>query len=105
VDQIPLAYQRPAENYEGRTGIFSTVPSSPASGSVPTAELAARLEAVCYQLTTAFAAVRSGAGDYDLDSIEVLLDVTASGEVRLVGSAKAPAPGGGLRLKFQRRAA
>jgi len=105
VDQIPFVSAPAPEDFEGRKGIFSTVPTGPTAVAVPTAELAARLEAVCAQLTSAFAVVRPGSGEFGLESFEVLLDVSTAGEVRVVGSVGSQMQGGGLKLTFRRRTA
>jgi hypothetical protein len=88
---------------DGQKGLFG--PSRPVSGRLgvlASNELAHNLSMVCERLTSAFRSAQQAAGAFDLDAFEVTLDLTAKGEVRLIGSVSSEIHGG-VKLTFRRR--
>ena len=64
--------------------------------------LAVGVQSVCSQLAEAFDGVSAAVRDYELEGFDVQLEITAKGEVRLVGSASTEVKGG-VTLRFHRR--
>ena len=62
------------------------------------------LKALCSQMGGVFDIVRTNFEHYDLDAFELALDLTAKGEIRLVGSVGTEFKGG-LKLVFHRKGA
>jgi hypothetical protein len=103
VEQIPIVYLEGSERVDGEKGIFGAARQASARvGAVAAGELAEHLASVCRQLSSTFNAVQRSADAFDLDSFEVTLDITASGQVRLIGSVSSELHGG-LKLTFTRR--
>ena len=100
-DTLPVIYlEAPAD---GEKGIFGTARAAAAHvGDLPVEALIANLSAVCAKLSAVFGAAEHAADAFDLDCFEVTLDLTASGEVRLIGSVSTQVHGG-LKLTFRRR--
>ncbi len=87
---------------EGEKGIFSAARDVAARvADVNATTLAANLSAFCAAIWTAIDAVPARRGTFRLDSFEVTAEVTAGGEIRLMGSVQAQARGG-LKLLFTR---
>ncbi len=87
---------------EGEKGIFSGARDAAARVTdVSATTLAANLSAFCAGIWTAIDAVPVPHGTFRLDSFEVTADVTAGGEIRLIGSVQAQARGG-IKLVFTR---
>lgn len=97
---IPIIYVDSAD--AGGKGLLSPVKTlSSRIGSVDAGQLADNLSAVCRKLTNVFHAAQHASDGYELDSFEVTVDVTARGEVWLVGSASGELHGG-VKLVFRR---
>lgn len=71
--------------------------------SVNTSELAEKLRLFCVGIDGMFQSVTSSIGQFELESFEITAELTAKGEVRLVGSVGTEIKGG-LKLIFRRRA-
>ncbi len=70
--------------------------------SVTASELAEKLRVFCSGIDGMFQGVATSVSQFDLESFEVTAELTAKGEVRLVGSAGTELKGG-LKLVFRRR--
>lgn len=82
---IPVVYID--DPVDGEKGIFGAVRQLPARlGVLDSDELAHNLSVVCARLAAAFRSAQEAAGAFDLEEFEVTLDLTAKGEVRLIGS-------------------
>jgi hypothetical protein len=87
---------------EGEKGIFSGARDVAARvANIDATSLGANLSAFCSAIWKAIDNVPVPHGTFRLDSFEVTADLTASGEVRLVGSVRAQASGG-IKLVFTR---
>jgi hypothetical protein len=64
--------------------------------------LAKNLQSFCEEISEAFDGVTTAVKNYQLDSVEITVQVSATGEVRLVGGASAQLTGG-LKLIFLRQ--
>ena len=98
---IPILYLD--DPVDGEKGLFG--PARQASGRLgvlDSDELARSLSMMCARLTGAFRSAQQAAGAFDLDAFEVTLDLTAKGEVRLIGSVSSEIHGG-VKLTFRRR--
>jgi hypothetical protein len=71
-------------------------------GTVSSNTLARNLESFCEQVGEAFDGVSAVVKNYQLDTVEITVEVSAKGEVRLVGSASTELRGG-LKLIFSRQ--
>jgi hypothetical protein len=71
-------------------------------GIVSSDVLAKNLQSFCEQIGEAFDGVSTVVKNYQLDSLEITVQVSATGEVRLVGGASAQLTGG-LKLIFSRQ--
>ncbi len=90
---------------DGEKGLFSAVKTASARvAALDPGVLAGNLSALCDQLSQVVDATIRTTGAYELESFEVSLDVSAAGEVRLVGSVSSEVKGG-LKLVFRRRSA
>jgi hypothetical protein len=91
------------EGEEGEKAIFGSVRRMITRvGTLDATDLADNLEAFCRQMGTVFERVSTTIHQYELQSFEVALEVTAKGEVRFIGSAASEVKGG-LKLLFARR--
>lgn len=70
-------------------------------GSLNVGMFKERLQEMCTQLGEAVRSVETPGSDFSLDSFEVTLDVSAKGEVRLVGSVGSEVKGG-VKLVFKK---
>ncbi|KKK05084.1 hypothetical protein LQ51_15570 [Micromonospora sp. HK10] len=87
---------------DGEKGLFSAARAAALRvGAVDVAQLSANLRAVSGQLSEIFHAMRDQPGPFELDEFEVTLELTAKGEVRLIGSAGSEIRGG-VKLLFRR---
>lgn len=99
---IPIVYtdDRP----DGEKGLFSAARTlSSRVGAISSGDLAANLSSVCARLAEVFQSAQRATGGFALDEFEVTLELSAGGEVRLVGSASAEFRGG-IKLVFRRPA-
>ena len=71
-------------------------------GSLDTGALARNLQSFCAEIGRAVDAAADAIAKYPLESIELSVEVTAKGEVRLIGAAASEVKGG-LKLVFARR--
>ncbi len=87
----------------GEKGIGTTVRRAALKlGVLDTTRLAETLSAFSHELGAVFDEVATEISRYELETVEVTVEVTARGEVRLIGSAGAEVTGG-LKLVFSRR--
>jgi hypothetical protein len=99
---IPIVYvDGPAVGEKGLFGAAGHVVVR--SAVVDSGELADNLSAVCGRLTDAFQRADDGTRAFELDTVEVTLDLTAKGQVRMIASVSSEIRGG-LKLVFRRRA-
>src|SRR5438105_41841 len=71
-------------------------------GTLDTQALASNLTEFCKQIGTTFDGVTTAIKDYELHGVELLVEVSAKGEIRFVGSAASELKGG-LKLIFTRQ--
>jgi pantoate kinase len=71
-------------------------------GTVSSEVLAKNLQSFCEEIGEAFDGVSTVVRNYQLDSVEITVQVSASGEVRLVGGASTQLTGG-MKLVFSRQ--
>ncbi len=71
-------------------------------GTVSSNTLAKNLESFCEQVGEVFDGVSAVVKNYQLDTVEITVEVSAKGEVRLIGSASSELRGG-LKLIFSRQ--
>lgn len=91
------------EPIDGEKGLFSTARRAAGRvGALDADVLASNLSMLCDQLGQLVDQTASGSAAFELESFEVSLDVSARGEVRLVGSVSSEIRGG-MRLTFRRR--
>lgn len=67
--------------------------------SVGAAQLAANMARLCRQVGDVFAHASAEAGELELKSVEVTVEITAGGELRLIGAVSSQVKGG-LKLVF-----
>ncbi|WP_240490761.1 hypothetical protein [Amycolatopsis vancoresmycina] len=97
---IPIVWVDPG--VDGEKGLFSTARQVAGRiGELDSEELARNLSAVCSRLANAFRRAGEASEAFGLDAFEVNLDLTAKGEVRLVGSFSSEIKGG-VKLVFRR---
>jgi hypothetical protein len=90
------------ENLEGSKGLRDAYDSVVKRvGVLNVATFRERLSALCLELSDTVQAIDLPSTSYSLDSFEVAVDVTAKGEVRLVGSVGSEVKGG-LKLVFKK---
>jgi hypothetical protein len=88
------------EGEKGLGGITSKIVKK--VGVLDTEKLADNLSAFCKYIGRAFEGVSTTIKDYDLESVELAVEVTAKGEIWFMGSVSADAKGG-LKLVFKRQ--
>jgi hypothetical protein len=71
-------------------------------GTVSSDVLAKNLQSFCEEIGEAFDGVSTAVKNYQLDSVEITVQVSASGEVRMIGGVSAELTGG-LKLIFSRQ--
>jgi hypothetical protein len=87
----------------GEKGLFSSTRHVSARlGVLDSGELTRNLSNICARLTETFRNAQHGTDAFGLDAFEVTLDLTAKGEIRLIGSVSSEIHGG-LKLTFRRR--
>jgi hypothetical protein len=97
---IPIVYTDPGS--AGEKGILSPVRSmSSKIGAVDPAQLADHLSGLCARLAEVFRVAQRATEGFELDSFEVAVEITAAGEVRLIGSVSTEIRGG-AKLVFRR---
>jgi len=98
---IPIVYEE-LETIEGGKGLGAAVERLVRrTGTLDITQLASNLELLCRQLGAAFQGVTTAVKDYEVQEFEVTVDVTAKGEIRLVGGISSEIKGG-LKLVFRR---
>ena len=89
-------------NADGSKGVFSRATEQMARvAPLNLAEFTDNLHALCSQLGEVFDAVNLQVHNYELETIELTVDVTAKGEVKFIGSVGTEFKGG-LTLSFHR---
>ncbi|BBB59389.1 hypothetical protein UNDKW_1116 [Undibacterium sp. KW1] len=100
-DGIPIIYEEQS-NYEGAKGLHDSLDQIARKVDIlDISHLKTRLTTVCSQLGDVLQSIEMPSSSYRLDSFEVTVDVTAKGEVRLVGSVGAEVKGG-IKLVFKK---
>src|SRR5829696_4253174 len=91
------------EHQQGEKGIFDA-PRRLADrvGTVSSDVLAKNLQSFCEEIDEAFDGIETAVRNYQLDSVEIMVQVSASGEVKMVGGVSAELTGG-LKLTFSRQ--
>jgi hypothetical protein len=85
---------------DGEKAVFGRARDAVAQvSSVGAAQLAANMTRLCRQVGEVFAEASAAAEKLELKSVEVTVEVTASGELRLVGAVSSQIKGG-LKLVF-----
>lgn len=85
---------------DGEKAIFGRAREAAARlSSVGVAELSANMARLCQQVGAVFAQAAAAADTLELKSVEVTVEVSASGELRLVGAVSSQVKGG-LKLVF-----
>jgi hypothetical protein len=85
---------------DGEKAVFGRARDAVAQvSSVGAAQLAANMARLCRQVGAVFAEASAAAQELELTSVEVTVEVTASGELRLVGAVSSQIKGG-LKLVF-----
>ena len=91
------------EHQAGQKGLFDASQRlADKVGTVSSDVLAKNLQSFCEEIGEAFDGVSTVVKNYRLDSVEITVQVSASGEVRLVGGASTELTGG-LKLIFSRQ--
>jgi hypothetical protein len=88
---------------EGEKGIFQSSGQILAASKVSASKLASNVSELCRYVGLVFANASTAANELELECLEVQLEITASGEVRLIGALSTELKGG-LTLTFRRRA-
>ena len=90
------------EHRPGEKGFFDARRMVDRVGTVSSDVLAKNLQSFCEEIDKAFDGVETALRNYQLDSVEITVQVSATGEVRMVGGASAQLTGG-LKLTFSRQ--
>jgi len=77
------------EHRPGEKGFFDARRMVDRVGTVSSDVLAKNLQSFCEEIGEAFDGVSTAVKNYQLDSVEITVQVSASGEVRMVGGASA----------------
>lgn len=100
--KIQIIYDE-VEQQEGIKGPLSTTKQMVKKiGRLDTEELASNLNSFCKQIGNIFEEVTTAVKNYELQSFELTVDVTAKGEIRFVGSVGGELKGE-LKLVFIRQ--
>jgi hypothetical protein len=92
------------ELQQGAKNIWNTsIPTVRKLGVLDTAKLADNLKELCKHLGTVFDKVTTAVENYELQTVEVVIDITAKGEVKLLGSGVSGDMKGGIKLVFSRQ--
>ena len=93
------------EQQPGEKGIFDASRRwADKVGTVSSDVLAKNLQSFCEEIGEAFDGVSTAVKNYQLASVEITVQVSATGEVRMVGGASAQLTGG-IKLTFSRQTA
>ena len=88
---------------QGAKGIWdSSIQTVKKLGVLDTAKLADNLKQLCKHLGAVFENVTTAVENYELQTVEVVVDITAKGEVKLLGSGVSGDMKGGIKLVFSR---
>jgi len=99
-EAIPVIYV--GDPVDGEKGLFSAARELPARlGMLNPDKFGQNLAAVCGRLAASFRTVGELTESFEVESFEVSLDLTAKGEVRLIGSASSEIRGG-IKITFRR---
>lgn len=99
---IQVIYEEDEEQFAGAKGLRDSYEQITRKvGTLNVATFKERLGQLCSQLNGALAAVETIGSNFSLDSFEVTLDVSAKGEVRLIGSVSSEVKGG-VKLLFKK---
>ena len=91
------------EGADGEKGLFSArVAQVRSVGELEVEHLAEKLRSFCATIGQAFQGATTTIQDFELQSFELNVDVTAKGEVRLIGALSTEFSGG-LKLTFERK--
>jgi hypothetical protein len=86
----------------GGKGLLDSVPTMARKVvRLDPSKLSAEMQSLCLSIDSMFHGVTRFVGGYELDSFELTVEITAKGEIRLLGSAGMEAKGG-LKLSFRR---
>lgn len=99
-DTISVIHSAP-EDLEGSKS-FGSPKRLPAVGEVNTSTLGRNLRRLTSQINEIFDEVSAAPGEFELTSFDVAVEVTGSGEVRLIGAVSLELTGG-ISLTFTRR--
>ncbi len=92
------------EQEEGAKGIWdASIRTVKKMGVLDTSALAANLQELCKQMGQIFEGVTTAVKNYELKNVEIVVDITAKGEVKLLGSGVTGDMKGGIRLVFSRQ--
>jgi hypothetical protein len=94
---------QPGEHQPGEKGFFDASRRlADKVGTVSSDVLAKNLQSFCEEIGEGFDGISTVLKHYQLDSVEITVQVSATGEVRLVGGASTELSGG-LKLIFSRQ--
>lgn len=101
---IPIIYDElELDRTPGEKGIFTaSMTQARIIGELEVEPLADTLKQFCSTIGHAFQGVTTAIDDFELRTFELNVDVTAKGEVRLIGSLGTEVKGG-IKLTFQRK--
>lgn len=101
---IPIIYdQQELDQESGEKGIFTaSLTQTRRIGELEVEHLAETLKQFCSTMGQTFQGVTTAINDFELRTVELSVDVTAKGEVRLIGSLGTELKGG-LKLTFERK--
>jgi len=104
-DTILAVYQEEEVAPASKDGMFGAISRSVTRvGALKTGDVATNLEHLCKQIGTMTAGLADVLKGYIMESLELSIDITAKGEVRLIASASTEVRGG-LKLTFKRSSA
>lgn len=90
------------EEIQGGKGVWSSIEAVRKIGILNTEELAKNLRNLCADMSRVFDDATSINNDFQLRTIEIVVEVSAKGEVRLVGNGLGGELKGGLKLVLSR---
>jgi hypothetical protein len=92
------------EQEEGAKGIWNTsVQAIRKVGILNTEELANNLRGFCKQMGEVFEGVTTAVKNYELKNVEIVVEITAKGEIKLIGSGMSSDIKGGIKLVFSKQ--
>jgi hypothetical protein len=98
--QIEVIYSEMLDA-DGQKGLFDGVRRITRMGTLDPDVLTSRLSLMCKALSAVFDATGAGKTGYELHEFDVHVEITAGGEVRLIGGISTELSGG-LTLHFRR---